>query len=54
MRGLLGLAIIVSWVAHVVILLSQAYHETLTIGKGVIHAVGLLVPLLSPITIWLV
>ena len=44
----------VAWVLHVIFLVSQVYHETLTIGKAVFHAVGILIPLLAPITVWFV
>lgn len=51
---LYGLAIIIAWLSHVTILVSQAYHEALTLGKLVIHAVGIFIPVLSPITVWFV
>ncbi len=53
-KGVFGLAVIIAWIAHIVILLSQAYHETLTAGKAVFHAVGVLLPPLAPITVWFV
>ncbi len=53
-KGVFGLAAIIAWIAHIVILLSQAYHETLTAGKAVFHAVGVLLPPLAPITVWFV
>lgn len=44
----------IAWVLHIIFLLSQAYRETLTIGKAVFHGVGILIPLLAPITVWFV
>lgn len=52
--GLWVIAACIAWVAHIIILLSSAYHETLTIGKAVFHGVGILIPLLAPITVWFV
>ena len=57
MRELFSLyciAACIAWLVHICTLLSQALHETLTLGKAVFHAVGILIPLLAPFTVWFV